>query len=79
MLLLTGDGERKTIKKGDREYKTVTTEKTFRYALINQGFDVDTLSLGTQDIPDNINALVLADPQGELSASSHPKNTSLYC
>jgi ABC-2 type transport system permease protein len=62
------DGERKTGKKGDREYKTVTTDKTFRYALINQGFDVDTLSLNTQDIPDNIKALVIADPQSELSA-----------
>jgi ABC-2 type transport system permease protein len=65
---VTGDGERKTSKKGDREYKTVTTDKTFRYALINQGFDVDTLSLSTQDIPANIKALVIADPQTELSA-----------
>jgi ABC-2 type transport system permease protein len=65
---VTGDGERRTGKKGDREYKTVTSEKTFRYALINQGFDVDTLSLNIQDIPDNITTLVLADPQNELSA-----------
>jgi ABC-2 type transport system permease protein len=65
--VITGDGERKISKKGDREYKTVTTEKTFRYSLINQGFDVDTLLLSTQDIPDNIKALVLADPQNELS------------
>ncbi len=65
---ITGDGERRTGKKGDREYKTLTAEKTFRYALINQGFDVDTLSLGAQDIPDNITTLVLADPQSELSA-----------
>jgi ABC-2 type transport system permease protein len=65
---VTGDGERKTGKKGDREYKTVTTDKTFRYALINQGFNVDTLSLSTQEIPDNIKALVIADPQSELSA-----------
>jgi len=65
---VTSDGERRTGKKGDREYKTVTSEKTFRYALINQGFDVDTLSLGTQEIPDNITTLVLADPQSELSA-----------
>jgi len=65
---VTGDGERKTGKKGDREYKTVTTDKTFRYALINQGFDVDTLSLNTQNIPDNIKELVIADPQSELSA-----------
>jgi ABC-2 type transport system permease protein len=70
---VTGDGERRTGKKGDREYKTVTSEKTFRYALINQGFDVDTLSLGTQDIPDNITTLVLADPQSELSAAAIQK------
>jgi len=70
---VTGDGERKTSKKGDREYKRVTTEKTFRYALINQGFDVDTLSLSTQDIPDNIKALVIADPQTELSAAAIQK------
>lgn len=65
---VNGDGERKIDKKGDREYKTVTSDKTFRYALINQGFDVDTLSLSTQDIPENIKALVIADPQNELSA-----------
>jgi ABC-2 type transport system permease protein len=70
---VTGDGERKTGKKGDREYKTLTAEKLFRYALINQGFDVDTLSLSTQDIPDNIKALVIADPQSELSAAAIQK------
>jgi ABC-2 type transport system permease protein len=66
---VTGDGERKTGKKGDREYQNVTVEKTFRQALINQGFDIDTLSLGTRDIPGNIKALVIADPQRELSAA----------
>jgi ABC-2 type transport system permease protein len=70
---VTGDGERRTTKKGDREYKTATDEKTFRYALINQGFDVDTLSLDAQNIPDNITALVLADPQKELSATAIQK------
>jgi ABC-2 type transport system permease protein len=70
---VTGDGERKTGKKGDREYKTVTSDKTFRYALINQGFDVDTLSLSTQDIPDNIKTLVISDPQSALSAAAIQK------
>lgn len=70
---VAGDGERKTGKKGDREYKTVTTEKTFRYALINQGFNVDTLTLSTQDIPDNVKALVIADPQSALSAAAIQK------
>ncbi len=70
---VTGDGERRINKKGDREYKTVTDERTFRYALINQGFDVDTLSLATQDIPDQLTTLVLADPQRELSAAAIEK------
>jgi ABC-2 type transport system permease protein len=36
-------------------------------ALINLGFDVDTLNLTTQDIPADISVLVLADPKRELS------------
>jgi ABC-2 type transport system permease protein len=70
---ITGDGERRIDKKGDREYKTVTIDKTFRYALINQGFDVDTLSLNTRDIPAYIKALVIADPQNELSPAAIQK------
>jgi ABC-2 type transport system permease protein len=70
---VTGDGERNTGKKGDREYKGLTTDKVFRYALINQGFDIDTISLSTRDIPDNITALVIADPQSELSAANIQK------
>jgi ABC-2 type transport system permease protein len=70
---VTGESERKISRKGDREYKTLTNEKTFRYALINQGFDVDTLSLGARDIPADIKALVIADPQNELSATAISK------
>jgi ABC-2 type transport system permease protein len=36
-------------------------------ALINLGFDVDTLDLATQEIPPDIAVLVLADPKRELS------------
>lgn len=70
---VTGDGERSTLKKGDREYKKLTSEKTFRYALINQGFDVDSLSLNKQDIPAHVSTLVLADPQTELSPAATQK------
>ncbi len=42
---LTGDLERDVNKMGDREYKAVTTLTTFRYSLMNQGFDVDTVSM----------------------------------
>ncbi|GAB3349687.1 hypothetical protein GCM10027566_06190 [Arachidicoccus ginsenosidivorans] len=67
IVFITGQGERNVNKKGERHYRTITNEKTFRYALLNQGFDVDTVSLETQDIPDCITALVLADPVSSLS------------
>lgn len=63
IVFLTGQLERNIDKVGDREYKILTNLKTFRNSLINQGFDVDTLSLATQDIPTDISALVLADPK----------------
>ena len=64
---LTGAYERSVSKIGDRDYETLTSRKTFRYALINQGFDVDTISAETQDIPTDIAALVIADPKTDLS------------
>lgn len=62
--LLTGHDERSTERLGDREYKVITREKTFRNALINQGFDVDTISLvHGQVLPPNIDVLIIADPR----------------
>ena len=58
-----GELERSIDKAGDRHYKTLTNEITFRYSLINQGFDVTTVSLKDQDIPKDITALVIADPK----------------
>jgi len=60
---LRGDMERSIDKAGDRQYKLLTNEITFRYSLINQGFDVAVLSLKDQDIPKDISALVIADPK----------------
>lgn len=60
---LTGHLERSVNKSGDREYEMLTNKKSFRYALINQGFDVDTLSLETGDVPDWVSTLVLSDPK----------------
>jgi len=42
---------------------------TFRNSLINQGFDTDTLSLETQDIPADVSAIVIADPKLHLAGS----------
>lgn len=60
---LTGELERSIDKAGDRDYKTLTNKKVARYSLINQGFDVDTLSLKDQEVPSDIAALVIADPR----------------
>lgn len=58
-----GELERSIEKAGDRHYKTITSNITFRHALVNQGFDVGTLSLKDQEIPPDITALVIADPK----------------
>jgi ABC-2 type transport system permease protein len=60
---LTGDLERSIFKSGDRDYETLTSKTLFRYALVNQGFDVDTVSSTAADIPPGITALVIADPR----------------
>jgi len=67
ILFVTGNLERNINKMGDREYRALANLKNFRNSLINQGFDVDTISLQTESIPENISALVLADPKTTLS------------
>lgn len=73
IVFLTGHLERNIYKMGDREYKVLTNLTTFRNSLLNQGFDVDTLSLDTQQIPTDISALVVADPRVAMTASSIEK------
>ena len=57
---VTGHGERDINKGGDRDYLRFSYDKPARYALINQGFDVCEVRL-EQDIPEEINILVIAD------------------
>jgi ABC-2 type transport system permease protein len=64
---VTGDLERNIEKMSDKDYKALTKLSTFRNSLVNQGFDVDTLTLETQDIPADISTLVIADPKIALS------------
>ncbi len=64
---LTGDLERSIDKMGDRDYKALTNLSTFRYSLVNQGFDVDTITLDTRGIPADISTLVIADPKVSFS------------
>ena len=60
---LQGESERSIDKAGDRHYELLTHQITFRFSLVNQGFDVETVSLKDQDVPDDIAALVIADPK----------------
>jgi ABC-2 type transport system permease protein len=60
---LQGEAERSIDKLGDRQYKMVTNQITFRNSLVNQGFDVEAVSLKDSDIPTDIAALVIADPK----------------
>jgi ABC-2 type transport system permease protein len=71
---LTGNGERTNARAGDADYKTITEELGFRNSLINQGFDVDTVSLnGGGAIDTNLTALVIADPKTAFSAADLAK------
>lgn len=67
ILFVTGDLERSIGKKGEREYSGHTLAKENRASLINLGFDADTIALDKTNIPENVTALVLADPKTRLS------------
>lgn len=56
---LVGQGERDISKTGDRDYN-FAWDKSFRYALINQGFDVAEVNLDGE-VPTDINILVIAE------------------
>lgn len=64
---LKGNLERDITKNSERDYLVLANMSTFRNSLINQGFDTDTLSLETQNIPADISAIVIADPKTALS------------
>lgn len=64
---VTGELERNIHKKGEREFFTHTINKRKLTALINNGFDVDTLNLSAQDIPADASIVVIADPKTNLS------------
>jgi ABC-2 type transport system permease protein len=73
IMFVTGQLERAPFKAGDREYEQVTSKKSFRYSLINQGFTVDTVDLRNADVPAGITALVLSDPRVALDSSAMRK------
>jgi ABC-2 type transport system permease protein len=70
---LQGELEPRPDKIGDKDYKFLTSQIGFRNALINQGFDVETISLRTGDIPGDIAALVVADPRAPFDTATLAK------
>jgi ABC-2 type transport system permease protein len=63
IVFLQGQQERDPKGYDPRSLRTLTSNITFRNSLVNQGFDVETLSLKDQNIPRDISALVIADPE----------------
>ena len=65
---LSGHGERAIDNIGDEGYYCFTNNHWFRYALINQGFDVMDFQIRAgQDIPENVKILVIADVKKALT------------
>ena len=58
---VTGHGERSVILKGTHYHQKFMSERTFRYSMINFGFDTQELTLA-QPVPEDVDLLVLAAP-----------------
>lgn len=66
-VLFVNDGfERSIDKMGETHYREFANNKSGRHALVNSGFDIDSISLRTQDIPEGLAALVIGDRRSEL-------------
>ncbi|RZJ86881.1 MAG: hypothetical protein EOO20_17320 [Chryseobacterium sp.] len=62
IVFASGNHERSTVSGADRDYKQISALKTRITALVNQGFDVDTVDLNKQNIPNDADIVVLGDP-----------------
>lgn len=71
-----GHGERESNGEQDRGYNMIAREKTFRYALINQGFDFTNVTLD-QAVPDSIRIMVIAEPK-QAYTSVQQQNLNQY-
>lgn len=68
---LQGEEERSIDKLGDRHYKLATSEIHVRASLVNQGFDVENITLNeSNEIPEDITALVIADPRAHFGSEA---------
>lgn len=73
-IVFVTDGYQRSVSKiGDRDYQQFFNIKTFRPALINHGFDIDSLSIENAEIPADIATLVIADPKVKFSPNALAK------
>jgi ABC-2 type transport system permease protein len=70
ILFLTGNNETGITDKDDRGYLDILADKSRRRAMVNQGFDVDTINLDKQNLPGKVDILVIADPTVSFSATT---------
>jgi ABC-2 type transport system permease protein len=70
---LSDEIERGPFSQRPRDYNIMATLVSYRYALINQGYDFDTLSLEQQDIPSNLAGIAIADPRTPFSTGNLEK------
>ncbi|SIN66613.1 Gldg family protein [Chitinophaga niabensis] len=71
---LEGHGERKIEGERIRDYTMFSSVKTFRYALTNQGCDVETLDLsGDKQIPKEVDIIVIADMKEKMDSLQKKK------
>ncbi|WEK33677.1 MAG: Gldg family protein [Candidatus Pseudobacter hemicellulosilyticus] len=73
ILYATGNLERSIHKFGEREFLAHTINTKNRGALVNIGFECDTINLHSQAIPAGIAALVVADPKVDLTPAIQQK------
>ncbi|OOQ56723.1 Gldg family protein [Mucilaginibacter pedocola] len=73
VVFITGNNERSTDSRGDRDYQQISMLKTRRKALVNQGFDVDTININSQNIPADADVVVIGDPTLPYSADAQQK------
>lgn len=72
---LTGQFQRDSYLGGDRNYAIFSSLKSSRQALVNNGFDILTVNEG-EDIPNNLAALIVADPKSAFSTDRLEKLSS---
>jgi ABC-2 type transport system permease protein len=65
---VSGHGERSIDVEGDRGYFRFSHERPFRFAIINQGFDIENITLDNP-VPPHINVIVIADMRNAMTTA----------